>query len=102
MSMSLRHHQYAVPERSAPPRRPAQRGASRLVAKEPLSLRLPKPDFSPLKRLIWPVLLVVLGVAAYEGAQRALPYIYRPISKVSVDGEPYIPVGFFRSAEKYL
>lgn len=87
MSMSLRHHQYAVPERSTPPRRPAQRGASRLVAKEPLSLRLPKPDFSPLKRLIWPVLLVVLGVAAYEGAQRALPYIDRPISKVSVDGE---------------
>ena len=87
MSMSLRHHQYAVPERSAPPRRPAQRGASRLVAKEPLSLRLPKPDFSPLMRLIWPVLLVVLGVAAYEGAQRALPYIDRPISKVSVDGE---------------
>lgn len=87
MSMSLRHHQYAVPERSTPPRRPEQRGASRLVAKEPLSLRLPKPDFSPLKRLIWPVLLLVLGVAAYEGAQRALPYIDRPISKVSVDGE---------------
>ena len=87
MSMSLRHHQYAVPERSAPPRRPEQRGASRLVAKEPLSLRLPKPDFSPLKRLVWPVLLLVLGVAAYEGAQRALPYIDRPISKVSVDGE---------------
>lgn len=87
MSMSLRHHQYAVPERSMPPRRPEQRGASRLVAKEPLSLRLPKPDFSPLKRLIWPVLLLVLGVAAYEGAQRALPYVDRPISKVSVDGE---------------
>lgn len=87
MSMSLRHHQYAVPERSAPPRRPVQRGASRLVAKEPLSLRLPKPDFSPLKRLVWPVLLLVLGVVAYEGAQRALPYIDRPISKVSVDGE---------------
>lgn len=87
MSMSLRHHQYAVPERSTPPRRPEQRGASRLVAREPLSLRLPKPDFSPLKRLIWPVLLVVLGVAAYEGAQRALPYVDRPISKVSVDGE---------------
>lgn len=87
MSMSLRHHQYAVPERSTPPRRPEQRGASRLVAKEPLSLRLPKPDFSPLKRLVWPVLLLVLGVAAYEGAQRALPYIDRPISKVSVDGE---------------
>ncbi|WP_184681097.1 cell division protein FtsQ/DivIB [Pseudomonas fluvialis] len=85
--MSLRHHQYAVPERSTPPRRPEQRGASRLVAKEPLSLRLPKPDFSPLKRLIWPVLLLVLGVAAYEGAQRALPYVDRPISKVSVDGE---------------
>lgn len=87
MSMSLRHHQYAVPERSTPPRRPEQRGASRLVAKEPLSLRLPKPDFSPLKRLVWPVLLLVLGVAAYEGAQRALPYVDRPISKVSVDGE---------------
>ena len=57
------------------------------MAKEPLSLRLPKPDFSPLKRLIWPVLLLVLGVAAYEGAQRALPYVDRPISKVSVDGE---------------
>jgi cell division protein FtsQ len=57
------------------------------VVREPLRLRLPKIDFSPLRRLVWPVLLVLLGVASFELAQRALPYADRPISRVSVLGE---------------
>ena len=42
-------------------RKPVPRGASRMVAKEPLSARLPKANFSGLKRLLWPVLLVAAG-----------------------------------------
>ena len=34
--------------------KPVPRGASRMVAKEPLSARLPKPNFSIFKRLLWP------------------------------------------------
>lgn len=58
-----------------------------MVAQEPLAARLPKPDFSGLKRLLWPLLLLVLGFATYEGAQRLLPYADRPIARVSVQGE---------------
>lgn len=65
----------------------AARGASRMVAKEPLSARLPKPDFSGLKRLLWPLLLVGLGFATYELAQRLIPYADRPVARVSVQGE---------------
>ncbi|MBU3056485.1 cell division protein FtsQ/DivIB [Pseudomonas indica] len=68
-------------------RKPAPRGASRMVAKEPLSARLPKPNFALFKRLAWPVLLVGLGFGAYELAQRLLPYADRPIVKVSVEGD---------------
>lgn len=88
---------------------PAARGASRMVAQEPLAARLPKPDFSGLKRLVWPLLLLVLGFATYEGAQRLLPYADRPIARVSVQGElsyisqqavqeriaPYVASSFF-------
>ena len=67
--------------------KPAQRGASRLVAKEPISLRLPRPNLGVLKRITWPLLLLALGFAAYELAQRLLPYADRPIAKISVEGD---------------
>jgi len=67
--------------------KPVPRGASRLVAKEPIGVRLPKPNFSALKRLTWPLLLVVLGFSAYELAQRLLPYADRPIARISVEGD---------------
>jgi len=50
-------HQSPAPGRN----KPVPRGASRMVAKEPMSVRLPKANFSIFKRLMWPVLLVALG-----------------------------------------
>jgi len=85
MVITLRHQPPATGR--APLRKPAPRGASRMVAKEPLALRLPKPDFGLLKRLSWPLLLVALGFGTYELVQRALPYADRPIAKISVQGE---------------
>ena len=79
---SLRHQ---PPQ--APSRKPVPRGASRMVAKEPMSSRLPKANFGFIKALFWPVLLVVLGFGTYEGAQRLLPYADRPITKISVQGD---------------
>src|SRR5262245_54807435 len=95
--------------RAAPSRKPVPRGASRMVAKEPLTQRLPKPSFGFLRALAWPVLLAVLGFGAYEAAQRLLPYADRPIAKVNVQGDlsyvsqqavqqriaPYIAASFF-------
>ena len=87
MVMSLRHPTSAplrAPQRGG---KPAPRGASRMVAKQPVRLSLPRPDFSPLKRLLWPLALVVLGLGVYEGTQRLLPYADRPISRISVQGD---------------
>ncbi|MDE3738493.1 MULTISPECIES: cell division protein FtsQ/DivIB [Pseudomonas] len=95
--------------RAVPPRKPMPRGASRMVAKEPLTQRLPKPSFGFLRKLAWPVMLAVLGFGAYEAAQRLLPYADRPIAKVNVQGDlsyisqqavqqriaPYIAASFF-------
>ncbi|WP_342244141.1 cell division protein FtsQ/DivIB [Pseudomonas sp. OTU5201] len=95
--------------RAVPPRKPMPRGASRMVAKEPLTQRLPKPSFGFLRKLVWPVMLAVLGFGAYEAAQRLLPYADRPIAKVNVQGDlsyisqqavqqriaPYIAASFF-------
>ncbi|BAN46813.1 cell division protein FtsQ/DivIB [Metapseudomonas resinovorans] len=95
--------------RAAPSRKPIPRGASRMVAKEPLTQRLPKPSFGFLRKLLWPVMLAVLGFGAYEAAQRLLPYADRPIAKVNVQGDlsyisqqavqqriaPYIAASFF-------
>lgn len=78
---SLRH------QPSAPGRKPVPRGASRMVAKEPMSARLPKANFGFLKSLFWPVLLVALGFGTYEGAQRLLPYADRPIARINVQGD---------------
>lgn len=99
----LRHQQPATG------RKPVPRGASRMVAKEPLSARLPKANFSFFKRLMWPVLLVGLGLGTYEGAQRLMPYADRPITKIAVQGDlsyisqqavqqriaPYVAASFF-------
>ena len=62
------------------------RGASRTVDKQPLRLRLPRLNQALLGRLVWPVLLLVLGFAGYELALRLLPYADRPIAKISVQG----------------
>ncbi len=84
MTAALRHQDtLRAPLRG----KPAPRGASRLVAKEPMRLRLPKADFSWVGRLLWPLLLVALGFGAYEGAQRLLPYADRPIARISVQGD---------------
>jgi cell division protein FtsQ len=80
-----------------------------MVAKEPMSARLPKANFGFLKSLFWPVLLVALGFGTYEGAQRLLPYADRPITKINVQGDlsyisqqavqqriaPYVASSFF-------
>ncbi|AMW81595.1 Cell division protein FtsQ [Pseudomonas yamanorum] len=58
-----------------------------MVAKEPMSARMPKANFGFLKALFWPVILVALGFGTYEGAQRLLPYADRPITKISVQGD---------------
>ncbi|MDE1196364.1 cell division protein FtsQ [Pseudomonas sp. Bc-h] len=100
---TLRHQQ------SSPSRKPVPRGASRMVAREPLSSRIPKPNFGFLRSLMWPVLLVVLGFGTYEAAQRLLPYADRPISRINVQGDlsyisqqavqqriaPYVATSFF-------
>nr|WP_236614308.1 cell division protein FtsQ/DivIB [Stutzerimonas azotifigens] len=104
----LRHPQPGLgrlPSRKAPPR-----GASRLVAREPLSARLPKPSLSGIRRLSWPLLLVALLYGGYELALRLLPYADRPITKVSVQGDlayvsreavqqhiaPFVEASFFK------
>ena len=84
MITTLRHSQ---PGSGRASRKPAQRGASRLVQPQPLSQRLPKPSLAGLKRFVWPVLLVGLAVGLYELGERLLPYADRPIAKVSVQGE---------------
>ena len=90
-------------------RKPVARGASRLVADQPLAARRAKADLSGLKRLVWPLLFLLLGGATYMLAQRVLPYADRPISQVSVQGDlsyisqqavqqriaPYLTASFF-------
>ncbi|MEE4812037.1 cell division protein FtsQ/DivIB [Pseudomonas alliivorans] len=81
MNASARH------QPPAPNRKPLPRGASRMVAKKPLSARMPKPSFGFLKRLFWPVMLVVLGFGTYEAALRIMPYADRPITRINVQGD---------------
>ena len=89
--------------------KPVPRGASRLVADEPVSARLPRPSLGGLKRLLWPLVLVAAGFGAYEGAIRLMPYADRPITKIDVQGDlsyisqqsvqqriaPYVAASFF-------
>ncbi|CDZ95852.1 MULTISPECIES: cell division protein FtsQ/DivIB [Pseudomonadaceae] len=84
MITTLRHSQ---PAKGRATRKPVQRGASRLVQREPLSARLPRPNFDVIKRILWPLLLLALAVGLYELGQRLMPYADRPISKVSVRGD---------------
>ncbi|MCH2338632.1 cell division protein FtsQ/DivIB [Pseudomonas sp. NPDC047963] len=107
MITTLRHSQPATGRAS---RKPAQRGASRLVQREPLSARLPRPSLGSLKRALWPVLLVGLAVGLYQLGDQLAPYADRPIVKVSVRGEltyvdqqavqarmaPFVEASFFK------
>ena len=66
MSIALRHQDsLRAPQRG----KPAPRGASRLVAKEPMRLRMPRADFSWVGRLLWPLLAVLVGFSVL------IPYI---------------------------
>ena len=107
MITTLRHSQPGTGRAS---RKPPQRGASRLVQREPLSARLPRPSLSSFKRFLWPVMLVALAVGLYELGERLAPYADRPIAKVSVRGEltyvdrqavqarmaPFVEASFFK------
>lgn len=107
MITTLRHSQ---PASGRATRKPPQRGASRLVQREPLSARLPRPNFEVVKRILWPLLLLALVAGLYELGQRLMPYADRPISKVSVRGdltyvdqlavqermEPFVEANFFK------
>jgi len=107
MITTLRHSQ---PASGRATRKPSQRGASRLVQREPLSARLPRPSLGAVKRILWPVLLVALAVGLYELGERLAPYADRPISKVSVRGDltyvdqltvqermaPFVEASFFK------
>lgn len=52
-----------------------------------MTLRLPKPNLSALKRFAWPFMLLALGLGVYELSRYMLPYADRPIAKVSVQGD---------------
>ncbi len=108
--MSSATLRYSAPQLDrSPVRKPVARGASRLVASEPVAARRAKTDFSALKRLLWPLLFLALGLGAYSLAERVLPYADRPISQISVQGElsyisqqavqqriaPYVTASFF-------
>ena len=83
--IALLRHQRPGP--AGPLRKPVPRGASRLVVREPLRKRLPRPSLSGLKRLAWPLLLLALGVGAHDLGQRLLPYADQPIARISVQGD---------------
>ncbi|WAH59784.1 cell division protein FtsQ/DivIB [Pseudomonas silvicola] len=83
MNGATLRHQQPVPGRN----KPVPRGASRMVAQEPMGARVRKANFSFLKKLFWPVLLVVLGVGTYEGSIYLMPYADRPITKINVQGD---------------
>ncbi|HTO19832.1 MAG TPA: FtsQ-type POTRA domain-containing protein [Pseudomonas sp.] len=103
LTFLLRHQQ------PGPGRKPAPRGASRPVVRTPLRARLPKPDFSALKRFTWPLLLVALLVGGVVLFQQLQPYLDRPIARIGIAGkltftapeqverviEPYVSSRFF-------
>jgi cell division protein FtsQ len=77
----------SAPLRAPTRNKPAPRGASRVVVAEPRKRQLPKPDFAVLKRLFWPVMLVLLTLAALQLPDRVMPLLDRPISKVTIHGQ---------------
>lgn len=107
MIATLRHTQPGTGRTS---RKAVPRGASRLVQREPLSARLPRPSMTSLKRVLWPVMLVALAVGLYELGDHLAPYADRPITKVSVRGDltyvdqqavqarmaPFVEASFFK------
>lgn len=104
LNVLLRHQQ------PGPGRKPARRGASRPVVRAPLRERLPKLDFSVLKRFAWPLLLVALLIGGGVLYQQLQPYLDRPIARIGIAGkltftapeqveqriEPYVSTSFFR------
>lgn len=107
MIVTLRH---SSPGSGRNARKPVPRGASRLVARQPLSERIPRPSLGALKRIAWPLLLVGLAVGLFELGEQLMPYADRPIAKVSVQGElshvnrqavqermePFVEASFFK------
>ena len=68
------------------------RGAVRVTPAAPRSWsRLTLPSLSDARRrmqhLLWPLLLVMLGMGLYELANRRQPLAQRPISLISVEGD---------------
>lgn len=108
MSITLRHQQPGLGRATS--RKPTPRGASRMVAREPLSARLPRPNLGGLKRMLWPLMLLGLGFGTYELGQRLLPHLDRPIAQIGVQGElayvsreavqrriePFVAASFFK------
>ena len=75
-------------------RKAGGRGAVRVAPAQPRQLprlRLPRPDLGGLigraQHLLWPLLLVALGMGLYELGSRLMPLADRPIALVSVEGE---------------
>lgn len=107
MIVTLRH---STPGSGRNARKPVPRGASRLVPRQPLSERIPRPSLGALKRIAWPLLLVGLAVGLFELGEQLMPYADRPIAKVSVQGElshvnrqavqermePFVEASFFK------
>lgn len=83
--------------RSAPPpprRKAGSRGAVRVQPAQPRQmprLRLPSADLQGigrrLQQLLWPLLLVALGMGLYELGSRLMPLADRPIALISVEGD---------------
>ncbi|MGM8933542.1 cell division protein FtsQ/DivIB [Pseudomonas neustonica] len=75
-------------------RKASSRGAVRVTPPAPrpsVRSRLGKPSFDGLGRrlqsLLWPLLLVALGMGLYELGSRLMPLADRPVSLITVDGE---------------
>lgn len=78
--------------RTAGRRHSPNRGAVRVTPPAPRSWpRLALPSWQGagrrIQQLLWPLLLVVLGMGLYELANRLQPLAQRPISLISVEGD---------------
>ncbi|MFC0711642.1 cell division protein FtsQ/DivIB [Azorhizophilus paspali] len=80
----LRHRQPGLGR--APARKPVRRGASRMVAKPPVSARLSTLGMTLLKSLGGLLLLAALCAGGYFLAQRLMPYADQPIADVKLEG----------------
>src|SRR5690554_6433950 len=78
--------------RTAGRRNAPNRGAVRVTPPAPRSWpRLSMPSVNDaarrMQQLLWPLLLVVLGMGLYELANRLQPLAQRPISVINVEGD---------------